>query len=328
MTCTLNGGSSSSALEPIDLHRLLPADKVFSVDDVELEECISCGEFTIVHRGTLQKDSTHAQQPAHQRDVVVKMLHRRRCANDEQAAEELRAEIEIFADLSHPRLVTFVGACLEPKASLALVTALAPGGNLHQALHVRRRQLLRHERFQLATELLDGTGYLHGRRPAIAHLDLKSMNIVLDAEGQHLQICDFGLARELRELRESESENQRAVSRGGTPRYMAPECHDSAVGPLTEKADVWACGCIFIEIFAGTLPYAECSNARQILSTMLVQRCGPSIPESVEVAMKTTVMDGMLRFDAEQRLPIAEALQRLLIVVETSDSKSRFMWIP
>merc|ERR1719460_1156987 len=117
---------------------------------------------------------------------------------DENAAAELIAEISVIAELSHPRVVTFIGACLDPPR-LALVTELAPGGNLHQALHVRHRHLARHERFQLATELLEGVRYLHARSPPIAHLDLKSMNLVLDEEGEHLQICDFGLARVLKE---------------------------------------------------------------------------------------------------------------------------------
>lgn len=295
----------------------MPAEKLLRFSELELGDCISHSEFTVVHRGRLRSV---------QRDVVVKTLHQKECLQDEQAVAELRAEIEAIAELSHPRIVTFVGACLEP-TQIALVTELAPGGNLHQALHVRHRKLKRHERFHLATELLEGVQYLHARSPPIAHLDLKSMNLVLDEEGQHLQICDFGLARVLGQLTQGEEQVDRPPSRGGSPRYMSPECYDSNLGAITEKADVWSSGCILIEIFGGTLPYAECSNLQQILKLMLVHHCGPSIPESIEAPVHSVIVS-MLAFEAQERIAIAQVLMQMQNVasVSSGESKSRFKW--
>jgi tetratricopeptide (TPR) repeat protein len=306
-----------------DLSARLPAEKLLRFSELELADCISHGEFTVVHRGVFKAMSL---------DVVVKTLHQRECLQDEQAIAELRAEISVIAELSHPRIVTFVGACLEP-SQLALVTELAPGGNLHQALHVKHRRLKRYERFQLASELLEGVRYLHQRSPPIAHLDLKSMNLVLDEEGQHLQICDFGLARVLgdapRQSSEGEEPVERSPSRGGSPRYMSPECYDTNLGAITEKADVWSSGCILIEIFGETLPYAECSNVQQILKLMLVHKCGPSIPESIEASVRS-VITSTLAFEAQERQSIAQVLLQLQTVANSnaSEHKSRFMWIP
>jgi len=311
-------GSSGNALSASDaetqLCSRLPPEMVLRFSDIELVECISHGEFAVVHRGLLR--SSH-------RDIVVKTLQRKDCLDDDQAAAELRAEICTIAELCHPRLVTFVGACLEPSC-IALVTELAPGGNLHQALHVRRRQLARHERFQLATELLEGVRYLHTRTPPVAHLDLKSMNLVLDAEGRHLQICDFGLARTLGNVGDG---CDRPPSRGGSPRYMAPECYDADLGAITEKADVWSSGCILIELFGGGLPYSECSNVQQILKIMLVHRSGPSIPQQIEASVRG-IVSSMLAFDAPDRLAIAQVLLRLQAVATSTENKSRFLWIP
>jgi len=320
--------SEESIAAARELSARLPPEKLLQFSEIDMGECISCGEFAIVHRGTIRG--------SRQTDVVVKTLHQRECLHDDQAAAELRAEIAVIAELSHPRLVTFVGACLEPSC-VALVTELAPGGNLHQALHVRRRRLQRRERFQLSTELLEGVRYLHARTPPIAHLDLKSMNLVLDAEGQHLQICDFGLARAMGSPSDgdgvaggsSSSEGDRPPNRGGSPRYMSPECHDSTLGALTEKADVWSSGCILIEIFGETLPYAECSNVHQILKLMLVHRCGPDIPATVEAPVRT-IIGCTLAFEAQERLAIAQVLLRLESVPATSggEIKSRFTWNP
>lgn len=318
--CTQQPGAaavSSSKALAVELSAQLPAEKLLKFSEIELLECISHGECTVVHRGRLR--GTRPQQ-----DVVVKMLHQKECLQDEQAAAELRAEVEVITELSHPRIVTFVGACLEP-AQIALVTKLAPGGNLHQALHVKHRKLKRYERFSLATQLLEGVQYLHERSPPIAHLDLKSMNLVLDEEGQHLQICDFGLARVLGQSSQSED---RPLSRGGgSSRYMSPECYDSNLAVITEKADVWSSGCILIEIFGDTLPYAECSNVQQIFKLMLVHHCGPSIPESIEAPVQSLI-SSMLIFEAHGRTAVAQVLTQMQNVANGSgsESKSRFKW--
>eukprot|EP00927_Polykrikos_kofoidii_P049377 TRINITY_DN43441_c0_g1_i1.p1 TRINITY_DN43441_c0_g1~~TRINITY_DN43441_c0_g1_i1.p1 ORF type:complete len:954 (-),score=165.05 TRINITY_DN43441_c0_g1_i1:304-3075(-) len=320
-------GGAGVAMEACGSGSSLPADKVLSLDDVELGECISCGELAIVRRGTMRKPPG--------REVVVKMLQPNHCMNDGSPAEDLRSEILVFADLCHPRLVTFVGACLEPQ-SICLVTELAHGGNLHQLLHVHRRQLSRRERFQLSTELLEGARYLHSRSPPIAHLDLKSMNLVLDRDCQHLQICDFGLARVLVCVGGTTSADATAdgaqqpaqpETRGGSPRYMAPECYDSSMGELTEKADVWSCGCILIETFGNTLPYAECSNSQQIATALLVHQSGPSIPEAIEAPVRT-VIGCALAFLASDRPAIPQVLLQLQAVASSSENKSRFLWIP
>jgi tetratricopeptide (TPR) repeat protein/tRNA A-37 threonylcarbamoyl transferase component Bud32 len=308
-----------------DLSARLPPEKILQFSEIELGDCISRGEFTKVHRGLLRPSQLH---------VVVKTVHQKECHVDEQAVAELRAEVAVFAELKHPRIVTFVGACLEP-TQLALVTELAPGGNLHHALHVKHRQHFpRHERFQLATELLEGVEYLHSRSPPIAHLDLKSMNLVLSEDGQHLQICDFGLARILLEPHqrglEGDDQSQRPVSRGGSPRYMSPECYDSSLGPLTEKADVWSSGCILIEIFGEKLPYAECSNVQQIVNLMLVHRSGPSITDSIEASVRD-VIASTLHFEAQERLAIGQVLMQLQAIAadkSAGEPKSRLNWIP
>lgn len=305
----------------------LPPDKCVDFADIDFGECISRGEMTLVYKATLCSS---------RQEVVVKMLHSTERAVDGSAAEDLRAEINIISKLSHPRLVVFVGACLQP-SRVALVTKFALGGNLHQALHVQRRQFARGERFNLAEELLEGVQYLHSRTPPIAHLDLKSLNLLLDAEGRHLQICDFGLARELCGTSSSDACNgprigasegacssfSKPPTRGGSPRYMAPECYDAVLGPVSEKADVWAAGCILIEVFGDCLPYAECSNVQQILKNMLVHRCGPLVPSTIEAPVRAVVSNA-LAFEAAQRLAIGQVLAQLQRAA--GGNKPRLAW--
>merc|ERR1712217_635203 len=138
-----------------------------------------------------------------------------------------------------------------------------------------------------------------------------------DADGQHLRICDFGLARA---LGLEGDPNNRPPSRGGSPRYMAPECYDGKLGPLTEKADVWSSGCVLIEIFGGCLPYAECSNVQQILNLMLVQRRGPTIPASIETRVRGAIVC-MLAFQAHQRAAIDAITLQLETAAKSTENK-------
>jgi serine/threonine protein kinase len=210
-----------------------------------------------------------------------------------------------MSELSHPRIVPFVGACLESDR-VALVTGLAQGGNLHRALHLDRRRFDLCGRLQLSLDLLEGVAYLHCRKPPVIHLDLKSMNLVLDAEGRRLQICDFGLARKLRSC-SAGCHDASYANVGGSPRYMPPECYDGSLGPPTEKSDVWSAGCVLVEIFGSCFPYAECSNVQQILKTMLVHRRGPTVPDSVQPPVREAIA-GMLAFEAQRRSPIVQVL--------------------
>jgi serine/threonine protein kinase len=193
---------------------------------------------------------------------------------------------------------------------VALVTLLAPGGNLHRALHVQQRQLAPREQLRLSLDLMEGVAHLHSRQPPVVHLDLKSMNLVLDAEGQRIQLCDFGLARRLGEPGGRAGACDGPCSEG-SPRYMAPERYDSGLGPTTEKADVWSSACVLIEIFGGGLPHAECSNAQQILKALLVHRRGPSVPASAGAPVQSTIA-GALAFEASERPTAAQVLAQLL----------------
>ncbi|KAM9560466.1 3-phosphoinositide-dependent protein kinase 1 isoform 2-T2 [Salvelinus alpinus] len=78
--------------------------------------------------------------------------------------------------------------------------------------------------------------------------DLKPENILL-SEDMHIQITDFGTAKQL----SSDSKQARANSFVGTAQYVSPEL-------LTEKSackssDLWALGCIVYQLVAGLPPF-------------------------------------------------------------------------
>ncbi|CAE7303970.1 unnamed protein product [Symbiodinium pilosum] len=139
-------------------------------------------------------------------------------------------------------------------------TRFMPGGSLHHLLHKARTPLTLGTQSKMAIQVCEGVDFLHGHSPPVVHRDLKSLNIVLDRI-YNAKICDFGLTQSMEKTHITLKEG----GNGGSPRYMAPECYDCK-GKITEKVDVWALGCILVEVFGGPLPYDDCQNIQQIVA--------------------------------------------------------------
>ena len=179
---TSDGAAASSMVdkEPLTVEgvvKCLGPEKMISFEELVFGELLSRGEHTTVQKALYRSSA-----------VVVKALHHQAIMYNQEAVEDLLAEIRILSRLSHPRLVAFMGACIE-ESRIVLVTELAAGGNLHHALHVRQMKFRRSQLFQLAVEFLEGVKYLHSLQPPVLHLDLKSMNLVLDLDLEHVKIC-------------------------------------------------------------------------------------------------------------------------------------------
>lgn len=105
-----------------------------------------------------------------------------------------------------------MGACMDPPC---IVMELMEGGSLYNMLHKEQVKLELTTIKTLAIDILRGLIFLHSCKPPIIHRDLKSNNILLDAERQHAKIADFGLA--------TFKKDTAPHTVCGTPTHMAPE---------------------------------------------------------------------------------------------------------
>jgi tetratricopeptide (TPR) repeat protein/tRNA A-37 threonylcarbamoyl transferase component Bud32 len=211
--------------------------------------------------------------------------------------EEMTKEINALRRLRHPRLVRFIGACIQPPL-LLVVTEFMAGGSLYDRLFDQKGKsnpLSPQQRSLIAVQMAEGLTFLHAQK--IVHRDVKSMNILLDA-GANAKICDFGLAQQMN--MESTHITRKSEGEGGSPRYMAPECYDPRHGKLTEKVDIWALACILIEVFAGVLPYADCMSMAQLSARILVQKQPPQCPTSVAPGIRGLIAS-CFNFNCDQR---------------------------
>ncbi len=175
----------------------------------------------------------------------------------------LEKEMATLLMLRHPNIVQCMGAVLTEGMRPCLVLERLDGGSLHDAVHVTRPLLPDVIRFSLVRQIAAALVYLHSRSPAVAHRDVKPMNILLDRRRENAKLTDFGISRAVQTL----------LSRGptlnvGTPEYCAPEVFqpgNNNDGSLLTKLDVYSFAVTFWETMAASKPFGECQNAMQIM---------------------------------------------------------------
>ncbi|EFJ44528.1 hypothetical protein VOLCADRAFT_76279 [Volvox carteri f. nagariensis] len=195
-------------------------------EDLEVQDQIGGGGFSLVYRGFWKGTPVAIKKwfdPNH----------------SEQMVQEFREEVMTLAELRHPNVLQFLGACMKPP-HLAMVTEHMPF-TLHHVLYQAGVDLDRKKVVGLAQDIARAFIYLHSRRPAIVHRDIKPANFLVDRAWK-VKVCDFGLAS-----------NSKAQSGAGTPQYMAPELWENKA--YNEKVDVYAFGVMLNELVAKEPPF-------------------------------------------------------------------------
>ena len=165
--------------------------------------------------------------------------------------EEFEGECEVMAKLSCPFIVDFLGYFLEPKPTIIL--QFMPKGSLRHVLE-GKSELTWPQRIKMATDISKGLTFLHQKN--ILHLDLKSMNVLVD-DCFNAKICDFGLVKIKENIRTSTaSKETKPESAVGTPAWMAPELFD-LFPKYSTKSDIYALGTIFWEIYSRKTPFSK-----------------------------------------------------------------------
>ena len=85
-------------------------------------------------------------------------------------------------------------------------------------------------------------------KPAVAHRDLKSKNILVKRDGESLAIADLGLC--VRHIPDSDTVDIPTNKKVGTKRYLAPEILDNTLNvnhfDSWKRADIYSLGLVCI----------------------------------------------------------------------------------
>ena len=245
----------------------LISDQKWYIDSAEIEmlETLGAGSFGKVRRCKWRG-----------LDLAIKTLHEI-VLDDEVSQEEFIAEISVLERLNHPNILSLIGASAD-SSDLFLVTEFCAKGSLFSMISLNPDQLRDPLCLLMcARQIAEGVAYLHQLSPPIIHRDLKSLNVFL-TDNMTVKVGDFGLARELHELKNA--------TMAGTPEWTAPEVLQQA--SCTESADVFSFAVIIWEILMLEEPYKGMSPTQV---TIRVARDGlrPTLPSSCDVPARESL---------------------------------------
>uniref|UniRef100_A0A7N0UAE7 non-specific serine/threonine protein kinase n=1 Tax=Kalanchoe fedtschenkoi TaxID=63787 RepID=A0A7N0UAE7_KALFE len=213
-----------------------------ATNDFSLENKIGSGSFGVVYKGKLSDG----------REVAIKRGETKSKSWKFQEKETaFDSELAFLSRLHHKHLVKLIGYCEENDERLLVYEYMKNGAlydHLHSKDNVEKGSSVVNSwkvRIGIALDAARGIEYLHNYAvPSIIHRDIKSSNILLDANWT-ARVSDFGLSL----LGSDSDQEQRPMKAAGTVGYIDPEYYSLNV--LTAKSDVYGFGVVLLELLTG-----------------------------------------------------------------------------
>jgi eukaryotic-like serine/threonine-protein kinase len=137
-----------------------------------------------------------------------------------------------------------------------------------------------------AAEALD-----HAHQQGVVHRDIKPANLLVNREGDHLWITDFGLAR-----CQGEANLTRTGDLLGTLRYMSPEQALARPGLVDHRTDIYALGATLYELLA-LRPVFSGQSRQELLQQIADEEPLPlrRIDSRVPIELETIVLKALAK---------------------------------
>ncbi|KAG8924842.1 hypothetical protein FRC01_010979 [Tulasnella sp. 417] len=226
-------------------------------------------------------------------------------------SERLARELKVWAGLQHPHVLPVVGYHLEKSYTRAvLISDYIVRGNLWE--YVEREKPSWDLRLRIVRDLADGLTYLHQLDPPFPHGKLKPGNVLINAERRGM-LTDFSLSKALEDVPEEGLK--------GAPRYYSPGLIKETETHYALPSDVWALGCLLLEVLAERTPYAEKKAQVQILRALV----NDELPAEIEsLSLLTSDLKLLLAkcwaIQPAERPSASDCLRILNLEVHTSSS--------
>eukprot|EP01129_Flabellula_baltica_P012011 TRINITY_DN5359_c0_g1_i1.p1 TRINITY_DN5359_c0_g1~~TRINITY_DN5359_c0_g1_i1.p1 ORF type:complete len:1884 (+),score=321.07 TRINITY_DN5359_c0_g1_i1:42-5654(+) len=200
------------------------------------------------------------------RNVAVKQLFQ---MNVSEAWRELHAEVTVQSLLDHPSIVKLIGISFNP---FCTISELIPYGDLGGLILDLTKEISFHLKLKFLLDINDGLNHMHTHLPPIAHLDLKTPNILVNSMDPSAEVCakltDFGTSKFcLFPLQKRQVDN---------PAWLAPEIIRGEL--YDQRADIYSLGIIFWELLCRDVPFSEFEFGIDIEEYVL-SGGRPSLPE-------------------------------------------------
>ncbi|KAG1785789.1 kinase-like domain-containing protein [Suillus plorans] len=167
-------------------------------------------------------------------------------------------ELSIWAMLEHRYILCLYGTVQGFGLFRAVVSPWMPNGTLNSYLN--RADLTEMDKLTLFKQIVEGLKYLHDNN--VIHGDLANHNILVAADGSP-RLANFHFSNTMAESNPAFSYHNGAV------RWVAPELLDppeDTVQCATKSSDIYALGCIMLEVLYGKVPYRWLKSAVHVVS--------------------------------------------------------------
>ncbi|KYQ90942.1 ankyrin repeat-containing protein [Tieghemostelium lacteum] len=216
------------------------------------------------------------------KEVAVKVL---KSITTQSQLEEFKKEFQIMGSIRSQFMVTFYGACIEPK--LCMVMEYCSRDSLYHVMNTKKYDIGWDRFFQFTMQMTLGIQCLHNWSPQIVHRDFKSLNLLVN-EDWECKVSDFGLSRF------NTADNLETLGKiRGTFAYCSPEVANGSGSLYTTKSDVYSIGIVFWELIVRVMtgeysrPYSEYPHIKMDFQIMLNSKEGlrPTLPLDTPVGL-------------------------------------------
>ena len=257
--------------------------------------------------------------------VALKFL-REEMTSEADALRELKGEVIINRDLSHPHIIKTFDFVTNGRAS-AISMEYVSGTNLHKMKAQRPGRFF--EVAEIApwvAQLCEAMHYAHLQK--VVHRDIKPANLMVNEHGD-LKVGDFGIGRTV-----ADTVNRVTRNSAGTPPYMSPQ--QTMGEKATPSDDIYSIGATIYDLLTGDPPFFRGAIREQTLAKvppsmaarrLELGRAGQPIPAAWEKAVAAC-----LAKDPTARPPTAQAVREMLegkavaVASEARKRKSLVQW--
>ena len=175
--------------------------------------------------------------------------------NNQNEYKTFSNEVAIMMGLRHPNIINIMGFGVDPP-NLFIAMEYMENGSLFSLLG-SDENITNEEKNRFAANIADALCHMHDRTPPILHVDLKSLNVLVDKH-RNLKVADFGISKELRRKYKSlktEDTAEDASANEGTIQWLPPEAFTKENHDPTKSQDMYAFGIILWEIATRRKPW-------------------------------------------------------------------------
>lgn len=206
------------------------------------------------------------------------------------------AEVEVLAKLDHPNIVHYHD-CFMDEVYINIVMEYCDSGDLTGVIKGRKGALMSEDQIMdYFVQVCVALHHVHSR--GILHRDLKPSNVLVTSAGL-LKMGDFGVSKI-----NSTDGSSMACTVVGTPHYLSPEMCDNK--PYGRKSDVWALGCLLVELCTLSKAFEGSSISKIVLSIM--RGAYKQLPDSYSQGLRDLVAS-LMHVSPADRPSVHELLQ-------------------